>query len=315
MTFQKRWFVPLVLSLSLAGVGQSAHAAMFDFLFGNKADVADAPAPKPTRRSWPIGQFTSVELVAIEPDAPDNQHPADWPPELLRRQLGSVRTNTVDGPELLFSADELDALVVPLSQALALAKPKDDVLLLSTNRRGGAFFLAPFGVTARLFVADGNLQLIVHDARLDFYNTYIGSRVEPKFTFGSRSKAGSATLQSATATSRRADWLSISPVAAATTTTAAVPAAAPAASVQPPAASSRPAAGGALAPAALAMPAEAEKPRAPAPPVPAAASRSRDPGFADEVEQRLLTLKRLFDRGLISEAEYQQKRKEVLQLL
>jgi hypothetical protein len=309
-----RWSVSLLLTFSLASVGQPTHAAMFDFLLGKKADATEAP--EPTRRSWPVGQFTSVELVAREADAPDNLHPANWSPDLLRRQLGAVRASTIDGPVPLFAADELDTLVVPLSQALALAKPKDDILLLSTNRRGGAFFLAPTGVTARLFVADGNLQLIVHDARLDFYNTYIGSRVEPKFTYGSRSKAGSATLQSESATSRRSDWLSISPVAAAAPATAAT---APAAVPQPVAAP-MPAAGAASAPAAkaavMAAPAtEAQTSRAPAPTVPPAAARPRDPGFADEVEQRLLTLKRLFDRGLISEAEYQQKRKEVLQLL
>ncbi len=272
---QERWFVRLVLCLSLFGAGLPAHAA-----------------PEPTRRSWPIGQFTSVDLVAREPDGLDNQHPADWPPELLRRQLGAVRTNTVDGPAALFSADELDALVVPLSQALALAKPKDDVLLLSTSRRGGAFFIAPSGVTARLFVLDGALQLIVHDARLDFYNTYVGSRIEPTFKFGSRSKAGNAVLQSPAAMSRRGDWLAISPTGAAAAVPVAptVPAAAPAA--------------------------EAAKPRPPPATAPAAAPpRPRDPGFAEDVEQRLLVLKRLFDRGLITEAEYQQKRKDVLQSL
>ncbi len=275
MILQERWFVRLVLSFSLFAAGLPAHAA-----------------PEPTRRSWPIGQFTSVDLVAREPDALDNQHPADWSPELLRKQLGAVRTNTVDGPAALFSADELDALVVPLSQALALAKPKDDVLLLSTSRRGGAFFIAPSGVTARLFVQDGNLQLIVHDSRLDFYNTYIGSRIEPTFRFGSRSKAGSPVLQSPAATSRRGDWLAISPTAA--------PVALP---VVP-----------ATAPVAVPAP-EVAKPSPPAAPAPVPALRPRDPGFAEDVEQRLLTLKRLFDRGLINEAEYQQKRKEVLQLL
>ena len=309
--FQARWFVrPVqwsVLFFSLSGLGLPAHSAVFDFLFGKKADTANVPPAEATRRTWPIGQFTSVELVTREPEGPDNQHPANWPPELLRSQLAAVRANTADGPASLFSADELDELVIPLSQALALAKPKDDVLLLSTNRRGGPFFLAPFGITARLFVQDGNLQLIVRDARLDFYNTYIGSHVEPTFMFGSRSKAGSAVLQSAVATSRRADWLSLSPTpVAAAPTNAEAPAKAPvvAAPVVAP-----------VAAAPTAPAAEVAKPRAAAPAASAAVARPREPGPADEIEQRLVTLKRLFDRGLISEAEYQQKRKEVLQLL
>jgi hypothetical protein len=308
-----------ILGLSLLGLQLPMQAAPLDFLFGKKAD-AEKSAPEPGRRSWPIGQFTSVDLVPREPGGPDNQHPAAWAPELLRAQLGSVRVDTSEGPEPLFAADELDALVVPLSRALASAKPADDVLLLSTHRRGGAFFMAPKGITARIFVADGNLQIIVHDARLDFYNNYIGSKVEPSFTFGSRAKAGGDVLQSAMATSRRKDWLSIAPVAAGAASAAAAPAAAapavaiPAAAPQPVATAPRPPESPVAAP--PPAPAGAAKPPAAAPagggvPVP----RPRDSGFAEEIEQRLLTLKRLLDRGLISETEYQQKRKEVLQLL
>jgi hypothetical protein len=59
-------------------------------------------------------------------------------------------------------------------------------------------------------------------------------------------------------------------------------------------------------------------PAAPAPvqtaPAPAPAPRAA-PASADEIEQRLLTLKRLRERGLISEEEYQQKRREILQAL
>jgi hypothetical protein len=71
-------------------------------------------------------------------------------------------------------------------------------------------------------------------------------------------------------------------------------------------------------PAPAAAPAPAAGARIATPAAPAAAApalRPRDPGYADEVEQRLLTLKRLRERGLISEEEYQQKRREILQAL
>jgi cytochrome c-type biogenesis protein CcmH/NrfG len=55
-------------------------------------------------------------------------------------------------------------------------------------------------------------------------------------------------------------------------------------------------------------------PKAPAAAPPAAAA-PRPAVSADEVEQRLLTLKRLRERGLISEEEFQQKRREILQSL
>ena len=37
--------------------------------------------------------------------------------------------------------------------------------------------------------------------------------------------------------------------------------------------------------------------------------------IGEEIEQRLITLKRLRDKNLISEEEYQQKRRELLQKL
>ena len=48
---------------------------------------------------------------------------------------------------------------------------------------------------------------------------------------------------------------------------------------------------------------------------PPAGTAPRDSRFFDEQEQRLSTLKRLHDRGLITDDEYQQKRREILQAL
>jgi hypothetical protein len=70
------------------------------------------------------------------------------------------------------------------------------------------------------------------------------------------------------------------------------------------------------APAPMPTPAAAPAAAAATPVQPAAApGRARDPAFYDEQEQRLRTLKRLRDNNLISEDEYQQKRREVLQQL
>jgi hypothetical protein len=116
------------------------------------------------------------------------------------------------------------------------------------------------------------LQLIVHDARLEFYGIYRGTHVAPRFTFGSRDTGSAVVLQSSAAEARRADWLSI-PVSAG------VPTAAPAAAAAP---------------------------------MPRSASAASD---AADIERRLETLKRLRERNLITEEEYQQKRKSILDLL
>jgi hypothetical protein len=58
-------------------------------------------------------------------------------------------------------------------------------------------------------------------------------------------------------------------------------------------------------------------PLAPAAPPAAAQAQpgTRTPAFLAEQEERLKTLKRLRDQNLITEDEYQQKRREILQLL
>jgi hypothetical protein len=290
----------LMLSASL-----TANAGVFDFLFGKTPAQAETGEVDPKQRVWQLEKFTKIELVRSEQGASPNQHPAQWSAEALRQQLATVQTAFRGSPEPLFGADELLALSGPLSQALALAKPGDDVLLLSTHRRANGIAMAPFGITARLFVKDGSLQMIVHDSRLDFMDTYFGTRVLPSFTFGSRDKPGSAALKSAAATSLRADWLSFAPAS---------PASVGASASSPP--------GGASPAPVAAQPVAAEAKSSVASPLPVApapqaapAARPRSAASADEIEQRLTTLKRLRDKQLISEEEYQQKRKEVLQLL
>lgn len=293
-----RWLAPAILcaGLTLASVPSALAASWTDFLFGSKSSAGDKPAVPSDRRIWRIGEFTAIQRAEREAGAAPNQHPAAIAPETLRQLLAPVRLVVGSGTQPLFSPDEISELIEPLAEALSVAQPGDDLLLLSTHRRGGGVLVAPLGLTARLFVQDNALQLIVHEARRDFVNAWIGSRIPPTFTFGSRSKVGLVTLQDPGATVRRADWLAI-PV---NRVAAAAPAPAPQPVVLP------------------AAPAPGVPPRAQAAPpvVPAAPPTARPaPASADEIEQRLMTLKRLRERGLISDEEYQQKRREILQAL
>lgn len=233
-------------------------------------------------REWRIHELTVVRLAPREPgsDAP-NAHPAAVAPEVLRRALGSITTVVRGRTENLFSNDELDDLIGPLVQALAAAGPGQDVELLSTARRHGNFLSTPYGVTARLFVSEEGLNLIVHDARLDFFHAYRATKVLPRFQHGSRAQAGPSAVASPQGQARRADWLvfSLHPVAASP------------------------------APATVAVPAVAPGPAA------AAAPARRDERFYEEQEQRLRGLQRLRDQGLITDEEFQRKRREILQLL
>ncbi len=292
MTSASRWLAPATLCVGLCISTLPAQAASWtDFLFGSsksgQTDKASAPSD---RRTWRIGEFTAIQRAERESGAAANQQPATVAPETLRQLLAPVRLVAGKGTVPLFHPDELSDLIEPLAEALSVAAPGDDLLLLSTHRRGEGILRTPTGLTARLFVQGDALNLIVNDARRDFVNAYIGSRIPPTFTFGSRTTPGAVALQDPGATLRRADWVVI-PLQRA----AAAPVLAPAPVVV--------------------LPPPVPAPAPQAAPAPAAAPRATAPASADEIEQRLVTLKRLRERGLISEEEYQQKRREILQAL
>lgn len=225
-----------------------------------------------TRRTkWDLSFLTFIHLVPAEEGAPPSEHPAKVDPRVVQQVLGGVLVRTPEGEEPLFEAKELGALAGPLCEALSVAKPGEDLLLVSSNTRGAGFLTAPLTVTARIFVHEGALQLIPLETRRDFASAYRGGGIKPEFTFGSRALPGPVTLRCASGGGqRRSDWVSL-PLG-------------PLATVQP--------AGAATAPPA-------------APP-------AKDAAFYRAQEERLRNLKRMRDENLISEAEYQAKRQEIL---
>lgn len=270
-----------------------AQAGVMDFLFGGSSSKqGEASKPSPKRREWTIGEFTAVRLQAQEPGAAPSEHPANVSPQWVKQALRSMTITFNKREEPLLHADEVEELAVPVSQALSVAGPHDDVLLLSTSKRDGGLLGTAYGVTARLFVQGGALQFIVHDTRLDFVHAYRGSRIVPDFVFGSRADQSKAVLNAPGDTQPRPDWVAFRLDAPA------APAAAPVAATPAPAAAVKPVAE-----------------RAPAAPPPVPAAGGRDARFFEEQEQRLRTLKRLREQDLITEDEYQQKRREILQTL
>jgi len=236
-----------------------------------------------TRGQWKLGEHTWVKRAPAEAGAPANEHPAQIDGTMLRQFLGEVRF-VADGQEMpLFHKDELASLVEPLREALSLAQSGEDLVLLSTHKRGGSFLSSAYGLTARIFVQGGQLQFLVHDARLDFVDRYRGSQVLPEFHFGARAAASGIILKHPTAAARRSDWLSLPLVG--------LPVQAPRTAVAP-------------GPGTMPLPPEA---------APGASAKPRDASFFTEQEQRLRALKRMREENLISEEEYQQKRRDVLQ--
>lgn len=240
---------------------------------------------------WKLANFTWVNLVPSEAGAAANDHPAKVPEAVLLKVLGSVQVRVEETDTPLFEEKELAPIAKALQEAFASARPSEDLVLLSTQRRGGHFMDPAQGVTARLFLKGGELNLIVHDARLDFMDRYSADRTLPTFVYGSRTAGGPAvSLKAEGATQRRSDWLAL-PLAVPAAPQASAPAPAPALAPTTPLAAS---------PGSVATPPSTPKP---------------DQAFYDLQYQRLKALKRLRDENLISEAEYQEKREAILKTL
>jgi len=268
---QMRWMPQAMILLLTLGLASAARAAA------------------PDRTQWKLSSFTWVTRVAAEPGAAANAHPASLSDATITAALGAVQA-TVEGRSVpLFAKDELAGLVKALREAFALARPGEDLILLSSNKRGGMFLEVAQGITARLFVREGALNLIVHDARLAFLDRYYAENTLPKFQYGSRQTASTETLQAPGATNLRPDWLALPLTAATATAPVAVPAA-PAATA--------PTTAQAAAPAATPTPA-----------------MTRDAAFYEAQAQRLKALKKLRDENLLTEAEYQEKREAILKTL
>lgn len=243
-----------------------------------------ASASEPTQTQWKLSEITWVKRLSAEPGAPANAQPAKLTAETLQAALGPVMVAVDNQDQPLFTTEELKPLSKALSEAIALAQPGEDLILLSTFKRESGFMERATGLTARLFVRDGALHLIVHDARLPFMDRYLADRTLPAFTFGSRTTPGTASLRAKApgAMALRSDWLALP-----------LPTPLPTASAPlmlPPV-----------------KPASAAAPDVPTGP--------RDAAFYEAQAQRLKALKKMREENLLTEAEYQQKRDAILKTL
>lgn len=230
-------------------------------------------AAPPRRANWELRQFNWVKLVDQEKGAEPNTHPARVTPTGLRTLLAKVQM--LPGGEPLFSREDLDRFQGPLAEALGTAGPGDDMVIFCTSRKDGGFLAPEMTLTARMFVKGDRLHLIVQETRLEFAGPARAHVGPPLPGYGSRTQPSKAALRAEGAETLRPDWLSF-PVAEAAKAPEPAPAAVP---VPDPQVHSVP------------LVVKPHKPSA---------------------EERLRTLNRLRDEKLVTEEEYQRKRKEIL---
>ncbi len=274
----------VTLGVMVVATPQVAQAGLLGGLFGGSAHAATHHA----ERVWQLGKFSFVRIVPEEAGAPPNAQPVKLDRDVLTTWLRRVQMGTADGEAHLFGRNEVHDLAPALVEALAQAGPTQDIVFSSAARRGGAFLAGPTAVTGRVFVSDGQLNLIIHDARDDFYDQYRGTMQMPVFTYGSRHAPGAVKLHCDGAVNVQSDWIRI---------------ALGASTVQQPQAA--PTLLGAPAPSSL-QPAAVMPPAAPVAATPVA------PDSPEGIEHRLAVLKDAYTRGLITKQEYEAKREELV---
>jgi hypothetical protein len=295
----------LWLALLLTAVATHAQTS---FTASGRAVTAakDSAAARVVKTTYQ-GKYSFVRIEEREPGAPENQHPLNVAPEVLRATLAQILLKR-NKPEPVFNEEELNEIAAPLAQALAQATPTQEVSLAVTGQHSGFGPLALRSVTtARVFQQGGQLNVILGLVRNEFEGQLRGAGYLIAFEPGQRAKPVSSGItllaaQGADATVQRNDWLKFARLPAATSApvatvpagvSAATPAAVPA-PVPPPAAAAPTA------------------PAAPALAAPASAPPVMNDALYNKTAERLKALQRLRDDGLITEKEFQEKRKAIL---
>jgi hypothetical protein len=222
-------------------------------------------------------RFGFVRIQRIEAGAPDNAHPFNISVDSLRQALASIEMEgrTPTSAEPVFTDEELTEIVPHLVAALAKAEPKEDVTFAVTGRHGMFGSYSPKSVTTgRLFVRERQLSIVFGLVHQPYQNAELGPGM-PSFPPGSRAYRSDHFWRLAPKVGRLADKR-LDWVMLDTTN--------------------------------LAAPGEkAGHAGAAAPVTPTADSRYQ------EIENKLKVLSRLKADGLITEEEYSERRRAILQ--
>lgn len=287
----------MLASLVNLAMGGTARAANEDSRY------EACPRCEPKNLVWSAGQFDQVYLA---PGASRNAHPRSLNAEPLARLLNRI-TQSVNGKSLpVLGEDAANELARGLVAAIGKADAQQDVLFFMSSRGNSGMFANRVGHSGTAFVDEQGLNLIFGEANVDFFTAWKASHIARPFDFGSRARASKVLLAGEGMAHPRADWVVI-PLG----TPAAVAPPPPPLTVGGPATvqavgditnyqsvGNAPAA----APARMAAPAQN----------PVSAGGERGEAFFQAQEARLKGLKRLREQGLLSEDEYQAKRKEIL---
>ncbi len=295
-----------LLALVLGMTSCGACLASDQVFTADYAACAEQTCP-PHSLAWSAGEFDQIHLVEGAANT-HNLHPQILSAEALAKVLVELR-QTRDGEQFrVFNARAAGLFAEGLSTALAKARPQQDLLFLITSKvPTGALIDREFGNSGRAFLDARGLNLIFGEVMVDFIAryeaTYSVTHTVRTFDFGSRSRTADVTLSDDRLDHPRRDWVTIPlvtsvdpitgqdrivPAVAIPHRTAAGPQGADAVPVSP-------------------------YPRAPDPGTAATIPAPVRGGETETTaERRLQALQRLRQKELLSEQEYQERRRAVL---
>lgn len=231
---------------------------------------------------WAEGEFDQVHLVT-EPSAVRRMQPRTLSAEALKKPLAALQYQSGKGVKPLLDAPAAENLARGIVAAMAKAGPEQEAIFMIISREGEGIFAPMFGNSGRVFIDERGLNLIIGEAHVDFFGSYRATRMVRSFDFGSRNRSSKVALSANGLLQTRNDWVII-PLAA----------------------------GDGINPvqhSADTLRLSAEKPSTnDVKPT----STAHDQQYYLVQEERMKGLKRLRDQNLISEEEYQAKRKEIL---
>jgi hypothetical protein len=296
-----RCFVLLAAFLSLAACASSSpkpssssatgtENLALGYAGGRPTYTADEDAKKVLSVVM-AGSSGYVRIEREEDGQPPNDQPAPITADRISALLGKLTVQKGSANAVpLFDDGELKTIAGPLATALGKAGAREDVTFAVLGRHGAVSILPGRTVTTgRVFYRNGQLNVIFGEIHGEFEDEFTATGYLRPFAPGSRTGKGSARWAvlpaegAQYASAGRKDWIqaaegsiAAAPVQERATGTSSAPAVAPA---------------------------PAAPPSSPAP--------SSD-AYYQNIEKRLSTLKGLRDKGLITEEEYNEKRKAIL---
>lgn len=162
-------------------------------------------------------QFKNVLIVKREQGSAPNNHPLEIESEDIVSLLKQVKIRKSDAePEAMFESEELLELSKWLPKALRQATPDQDIIVHFIQKRGWGFISENVMTTWRMFVADGQLNIIFGNIQDHYEGQWLHTNVLRMYNPGTREKSQLDEWQvlknknTISTEKQRKDWIKIS---------------------------------------------------------------------------------------------------------